>query len=168
MDVDILLWMDEIKQRILSGKEIGGKVDLYKSLGACIGENIVIDTINGTAANNEGCDAISGDNPHIPSNELVETKAAMLSSGDNYIGAYNILTKRGKCKYFAFVDMNTRRTSIIPHDVVFEYLDKGGTRGGQLTSFCWSKHYNGKKPNGKTCRTKPEATQLFLKYEVHE
>jgi hypothetical protein len=166
VDTKIIEWMDEIKQRILSGKEVGGLTDLYKSLGACVGENIVIDAINGKAANSEGHDAISGDNPHIPSDKTVETKAAMLSSGDNYIGVYNVLTKRGKCNYLGAVDMNTRRISLIPHDDLFSFLDKGGPQGGILKNFKWSKHYNGVKPNGKKCRSRIEATKLFLKYEV--
>lgn len=166
MDVKIIEWMDEIKKRILSGEEVGGITDLYKSLGACVGENVIIDTTNGTAANDEGSDCKSGDNPHIPANKLVESKAAMLSSGDNWLGAYNILRKRNKCDYFGIVDMNTRRKSLIPHDVMFEYLDKGGPRGGELSSFCWSKYYNEVKPNGKVCGINREATQIFLKYEV--
>ena len=166
MDTKIIEWMDEIKQRILSGEEVGGVTDLYKSLGACVGENIVIDAINGKAANGEGYDAISGDNPHIPADKTVETKAAMLSSGNNYIGIYNIQTKRGKCNYFGAVDMNTRRVSLIPHDVMFSYLDKGGPRGGTLKNFKWSMHYNQTKPNGKKCRSRIEATKLFLEYEV--
>ena len=162
----IIEWLDEIKQRILDKKEIGGQTDLYKSLGACIGECVIIDTVNGKAANGEGLDAISGDNPYIDPNLFVETKAAMLSSGDNYIGVYNLLQKRGKCNVFGVVDMNTRRKSLIPHDAMMKYLEEGGPRGGTLTSFKWSKHYNGTKPNGKTCRCNKKGTELFLKYEV--
>ena len=166
MEDQIIKWMDEIKQRIVSGKEVGGITDLYKSLGACVGENIVIDVTNGKASNGEGHDAISGVNSHIPADQTVETKAAMLSSGDNYIGIYNLITKRDKCDYIGAVDMNTRRTSLIPHDAMFSFLDEGGPRGGTLKNFKWSKHYNGVKPNGKKCRSRIKATNLFLKYEV--
>lgn len=150
----ILQYIDEIRSKILLGQGVGGKKDLVKSLAACLGETIVIEATNGKSYNADGFDVITEDV------KQTEVKTALLSSGDDYIAAYGLLQKRNKCDQFAIVDMNTRRLSIIPHDIMFEYLDEGTRNGKQRTDFRWSKSYNTKD------KIRVKETELFLKYEV--
>lgn len=134
------------------------ETDLIRSLIGAMGEAAVVELTEGDIVN-KGFDVFARKNY----DGRVEVKTASKPTG-GMLGAWSIKCKRGKCEYFALVDMSDLnsepRISMIPHDVMFEYLDKPNSRGSTPDYFKWSLSYN------TTDNLCVDATQIFLKYEV--
>ena len=158
MDCDKQELLDSLKEaidRIENQDDVAGAKDLHKQLIAFHGENIVMQAIGAEPANTTGYDLYRKEKYR-----RVQVKAAYYSSKDNWIGAYNIHKSRGKFDYLAFVNMaENRRFSMIPHDELFKYLDKGNRNGNTRNRFSISRSL------GRTNNIQPEATQLFLEHE---
>jgi hypothetical protein len=135
--------------------------DLIRSLVGAMGEAKIIEITNGKI-HNKAFD-VMGTKRFIG---RIEVKAAFKPTTGTF-GAWGLMCKRNKCDYFGIVEMsgfanNKYRVSMIPHDAMFEHLDKPNSNGKTPDSFLWSETYN------ETDKKRVEGTNLFLKYEVKD
>lgn len=136
-----------------------GVNDLTRSLIGVLGEAKVIELTKGTI-HNASHDVVGTENFV----GRIEVKSAFKST-QGLLGAWGLMCKRGKCDYFAIVDMSKfyddkYRVSIIPHDEMFKHLDIPNKKGKTPDYFKWSETYN------ETDKKSVTSTDLFLKYEV--
>jgi len=136
-----------------------GTDDLYKSLVGSIGESQIVSLTEGESVNGK-FDVLG--KTRYPGR--IEVKTANKPT-EGKLGAWSLMCKRNGCDWFALVDAsslenNKYRISMIPHDVMFEFLDTPNSKGNCPDNIRWSASYN------STDNKCTEATELFLKYEI--
>lgn len=145
--------LDMCRQGILPAE-----TDLIRSLIGAMGEAEVVKLTDGEITNKNF--DVYGRKKYVGG---IEVKTAHVPTAGT-LGAWSLMCKRGKCDYFAIVDMSNLninpRISMIPHDAMFKYLDTPNKRGNTPDYFKWSLSYN---VTDKKC---VEATRIFLEYEV--
>tara|TARA_A100001015_G_scaffold79490_1_gene88193 strand:- start:8528 stop:9007 length:480 start_codon:yes stop_codon:yes gene_type:complete len=140
--------------------KLSGTDDLYKSLVASIGESQVVNLTEGEAVNGK-FDVLG----KVRYPGRIEVKTANKPT-DGKLGAWSLMCKRNGCDWFALVDAsslenNVYRISMIPHDVMFAFLDTPNSKGNCPDNIRWSASYN------TTDNKCIKATDLFLMYEVN-
>lgn len=151
-----------VKATDMHGKGIlPGEQDLIRSLVGAMGEAKVLELTKGEIRN-EAFDVMG---KHLFVGRI-EVKTTLKPTTGTF-GAWSLMCKRGRCDYFAIVEMsgfadNKYRISVIPHDVMFEYLDTPNRNGKTPDYFKWSETYN--EFDNKAV----SGTEIFLKYEVKD
>jgi len=128
--------------------------DMQRQATAFCGEHLVKRFTNGNIRHISGYDVqgANGKTYEVKSTNRPDARSMRIG---------NLLSKKDKCDFIAIVDFNSKKLSLIPHDVFFDdelvYLCTTSNKKGR---FSWSASYN------ETDKLATKNTAIFKQYEV--